>query len=572
MPAGLTRLLSLVPGGPGSQVLLRSSDLGAGASSASTGLDPCVAATFSAPSLLGADFLSVQASPVTNFSGLVPAEWRFSQPAVEVHNASFCNITVSYTHPGHNDVVNVETWLPSNGWNGRLQAVGGGGWRAGRMLLSYTTMAGAIADGYATVTTDSSLGDAMGPASWALAIIAKHLIQNYYGKEPSYSYWNGCSQGGRQGAALAQRYPFAYDGIIAAAPAVNWAGVLINTMWPIVYMDVTEQYPHPCELQQLTALAVSACDGLDGVEDGLIADTNTCKNIFDPFSYVGSEFHCSLTGKSANISSTAAAVANAMWTGPVTAENESTYLYGLEMGTDLTFGAQTSCTEDGKCTSLPNAAVTLLLAYFIGKDPEINTTKISLNGLERAYHSFRQQYDSYLGTDDPDLSSFRDAGGKMITFHGLADPTIPPNNTLNYYKEVLAHQDDAQDFYRYFPVPGLGHCWGGPGGGQPIALFDQLRAWVENGTAPESSPVTITKPDNTHENQIVCPFPRKAFYNETILGKPPVPNLHEIPENASHSTSRKRIRPREIGMRHPECKALKNSSGRPTASVPDQPA
>lgn len=99
-----------------------------------------------------------------------------------------------------------------------------------------------------------------------------------------------------------------------------------------------------------------------------------------------------------------------------------------------------------------------------------------------------------------------------------ADPTIPPNNTLNYYKDVLNHQDDAQDFYRYFPVPGLGHCWGGPGGGQPIALFDQLRSWVENGTVPESSPVTITKPDNTHERQVICPFPKKAVYNKTTAG------------------------------------------------------
>ncbi|KAK1471703.1 tannase and feruloyl esterase [Colletotrichum abscissum] len=544
MPAGITQLLSLTPGGPGSQAPLGALQPRLGASSTSIHPNPCAATTFSAPSLLGANFISLEASLVTNFSGPIPAEWRFSQPAVEIHNASFCNITVSYTHPGHSDVVNVETWLPTEDWNGRLQAVGGGGWRAGRMLLSYTTMAGAIADGYATVTTDSGLGDAMGPDSWALispgnsnlyalqdlgsqtlydeAIIAKHLIENYYGREPSYSYWNGCSQGGRQGAALAQRYPSIYDGIIAAAPAINWAGVLINTIWPRVYMDVTEQYPHPCELQQLTALAVSACDGLDGVKDGLIADTNACKTIFDPHAYVGTEFNCPLTGKSANISYTAAAVADAMWTGPFTAEGESTYLYGLEMGTDLVFGAQTSCTEDGKCTGVPNAAVTVLLAYFISKDPAITTTKISFKELERAYHSFRQQYDAYLGTDDPDLSSFRNAGGKMITFHGLpkADPTIPPNNTLNYYKDVLNHQDDAQDFYRYFPVPGLGHCWGGPGGGQPIALFDQLRSWVENGTVPESSPVTITKPDNTHERQVICPYPKKALYSKTTAGDP----------------------------------------------------
>lgn len=168
MPAGIAQLLSLAPGGPGPQAPLGALHPRVGASSTSIDPNPCAAATFSAPSLLGANFISLEASLVTNFSGPVPAEWRFSQPAVEIHNASFCNITVSYTHPGHSDVVDVETWLPSKDWNGRLQAVGGGGWRAGRMLLSYTTMAGAIADGYATVTTDSGLGDAMGPNSWAL--------------------------------------------------------------------------------------------------------------------------------------------------------------------------------------------------------------------------------------------------------------------------------------------------------------------------------------------------------------------------------------------------------------------
>ncbi|KAK2001342.1 tannase and feruloyl esterase [Colletotrichum falcatum] len=501
----------------------------------------CVSGAFPSISLPGAEIRSLQASVVTNYSGWVPSGWRFSQPSVDIHNASFCNITVSYTHPGHGDMVNVEAWLPTEEWNGRLQAVGGGGWRAGRFILSYAGMAGAIADGYAAVTTDAGLGAAVGPEHWALispgnsnlyalhdlgsqslsdeAIIAKQLIKSYYGHEPTYSYWNGCSQGGRQGVTLAQRYPTAYDGIIAAAPAVNWAGVFISTMWPKVYMDVTRQYPQPCELEALTALAISACDGLDGVKDGIIANTNDCRKIFDPLKHVGSRFYCPSLRNYTNLSPAAAAVANAIWTGPVTAENEPTYLHGLEMGTDLTKGAPTSCDKGGQCTGVPNVAVKLLMGYFIGKNPESSSTKISFKELERAYHSFRQQYDSFLGSDDPDLTSFRNAGGKMITFHGLADPTIPSNISLEYYQKVLALQPDAPDFYRYFQVPGLGHCWGGRGG-QPIALFDQLRLWVENGTIPESSPITITKPDNTPEDQILCPYPKKAVFHDAMLASP----------------------------------------------------
>ncbi|KAK2029738.1 tannase and feruloyl esterase [Colletotrichum zoysiae] len=524
-------------------------------SSAANNLSPfstpfsCYSDSFPNFSLLGAEIRSLEASLVTNYTGWIPSGWRFSQPSIDIHNASFCNITVSYTHPGHDDIVNVEAWLPTKDWNGKLQAVGGGGWRAGRFILSYAGMAGAVADGYATVTTDAGLGSAVGPASWALispgnsnlyalhdlgsqtlgdeAIIAKHLIKSYYGHEPTYSYWNGCSQGGRQGATLAQRYPTAYDGIIAAAPAVNWAGVFISTMWPKVYMDVTGQYPQACELEELTQLAISTCDGLDGVKDGIIASTNDCKKIFDPFKYVGSRFYCPSLENYTNLSPAAAAVANAMWTGPVTAENEPTYLHGLEMGTDLTKGALTNCDSNGHCTGVPNVAVKLLMGYFIGKNPESNTTRISFKELERAYRSFRQQYDSFLGSDDPDLTSFRDAGGKMITFHGLvslrrliADPTIPANISLEYYQKVLALQPDAPDFYRYFQVPGLEHCWGGRGG-QPIALFDQLRLWVEKGTIPESSPITITKPDNTGEDRILCPYPENAVFDYDTLGSPP---------------------------------------------------
>lgn len=128
----------------------------------------CAPATFGNVSLFGAEILSLQTSFVTNYTISVPASVRFTQPSVEVQNASFCNITVTYTHPGQDDVVNFEAWLPAEGWNGRLQAVGGGGWVAGRSEPFYSAMGGAIADGYATITTDAGLGNSLDASSWAL--------------------------------------------------------------------------------------------------------------------------------------------------------------------------------------------------------------------------------------------------------------------------------------------------------------------------------------------------------------------------------------------------------------------
>lgn len=92
-----------------------------------------------------------------------------------------------------------------------------------------------------------------------------------------------------------------------------------------------------------------------------------------------------------------------------------------------------------------------------------------------------------------------------------ADPSITPQGTLHYYNSVASQDPAIHDFYRYFKVPGLGHCWGGAGG-QPISLFGQLRGWVENNTAPSSSPVTVTKPDNSTQEQLICAYPARAVY------------------------------------------------------------
>lgn len=130
---------------------------------------PCVPATFDAISLFGGEVLAVEAALVANHSASVPAGVRFTQPAVEVAGASFCNVTVTYTHPGQGDRLVVEAWLPPAGeWNERLQAVGGGGFVAGRSEPFYGAMSAAVWDGYATLATDAGLGGAMDPTPWAL--------------------------------------------------------------------------------------------------------------------------------------------------------------------------------------------------------------------------------------------------------------------------------------------------------------------------------------------------------------------------------------------------------------------
>lgn len=252
------------------------------------------------------------------------------------------------------------------------------------------------------------------------AIIAKQLVKSFYGRDPSHSYWNACSQGGRQGLKLAQQYPSAYDGIIAAAPAVNWAEVYIGSIWPPFYMESTGQFPRGCELDALTSLAIGVCDELDGNKDGLITDPEACRAAFDPFDYVGTLFDCGDTGSAMNISTSAAAVANATWSGPRFSNGDFMW-YGFEVGVHLSALAPTTCTGD-VCVGAATESIAFGYNTFVDKNPAANTTNITHRDFDRIYRAVKQAFASNLETNERDLRDFRDAGGKIITYHGLVSP------------------------------------------------------------------------------------------------------------------------------------------------------
>ncbi|KAK4222595.1 tannase and feruloyl esterase-domain-containing protein [Podospora fimiseda] len=411
----------------------------------------CVPSTFS-PELFGGSILSISASVVTNTSFEIPGEFRFTQPSVNLTaDAVYCNVTVNYTHPGQNDSIIVETWLPieSPSWNGRLQTIGGGGWQAGRFWLTYVGMQGALADGYVTVTTDAGLGQAEEASPWALlspgnvnfyaiqnlasvslndeAIIAKSLIESFYGRKPDYSYWNGCSQGGRQGMMMAQRYPDAYDGLAIGAPGIYWSKLVPSISWPQQVMNMLKSYPHGCEFDAFMVAAVEACDGLDGVEDGMVSDIVQCINTFDAFSLVGQPgFNCSEPG--INVTQAAAVAFNATTHGMTTAGGKKVW-HGLSPATDLTGNnfayslgqlgvLATNCTS-GTCVGAPRIFGDQWMQFFVANDYDLNTGNLTHQEFDRFVHLGTQRWASITDTDDADLTAFRDAGGKMLSWHGL---------------------------------------------------------------------------------------------------------------------------------------------------------
>ena len=232
---------------------------------------------------------------------------------------------------------------------------------------------------------------------------------------------------------LAQRYPTAYDGIMAGAPGVYWPELMASGQWPQQVMNTLASYPYGCELDAITAAAIAACDGPDGVVDGIVGNVDACLDSFDPFTLVGITVNqCPQApgGASVPISQAAAIVASETWKGPVGNRPRRRLWYGLSPGADLTGNdpsyqpgpdglAFTNCSATGKkCTGKSKSSFPWF-QLLVAKDPSLDVQNLTDGQFFDMAHAGRQQYGSILGTHDVDLSRFRDLGGKMITFHGL---------------------------------------------------------------------------------------------------------------------------------------------------------
>ncbi|KAH8811293.1 Tannase/feruloyl esterase [Xylogone sp. PMI_703] len=487
---------------------------------------PCTTAAIPFPSLPGAEVLSVTAFQVKNYESNITAPAN-NYYAEDIRDVDFCNVTVTYTHPGEGDTINANFWLPSK-WNGRFMGNGGGGFATGALESS---LALAVSRGFAAGGTDGGhVDDPYNAYTWAdispgnvnlyllqdfasvalndMTILGKQLSETFYGQAPKYSYWNGCSTGGRQGLMMAQRYPAAYDGIVAASPAINWAKFVVAGLWPQFTMRQLNYYPSPCEFEALQAAAIRACDGLDGVTDGIIARPDLCK--FDPHSVVGERFPC-LEGTTTTITSKGAKVAQAIWKGMVGTTGDLLW-YGLNPGSPFSDIAATSC-SNGVCESVPFSISEQWVTLFVEKNSTFDTSNLTLQQFVNVFHESIQQFTSIISTDDPDLSAFQRAGGRMITWHGLADQLIFPQGTVNYYSRVQGLNPDIRSFYRFYEAPGVNHCGGGLGA-FPGNVVDQLIDWVEHGKAPDTLNAQGTGKDGRTKSLNLCQWPLVPQYRK----------------------------------------------------------
>jgi hypothetical protein len=422
--------------------------------------------------------------------------------------------------------IHIWVGLPTEGkWNQRLQSLGGGGYAG-----SVSAPTSAVLGGYVGITTDT--GHTGGTGSFGMippvppatigspniplqidfsyrsehlmAVIGKQLIDAFYGKNTLlYSYWNGCSTGGRQGLAMAQRYPEDYNGILSGAPAIHFDRFQAAQIWPqmVQYRD-NGGVVSTAKKTLATNAAIAACDALDGVVDGVLRDPRDCT--YDAQNLVSKS--CLPTDNSC-LTETEASAINKMWYGPTNEKGNKRLWYGLTRGTNL----------DGLGGATPFSISVNQPRYWVYLDPTWDWHVLDYDNYEAFFDdTIFEMAASGTATDNQDLAPFRDYGSKIIIWHGFNDQLIMPEGTIDYYDRVVnalgGEYYHTQEFARLFMAPGVAHCGGGAGP-VPQNLFNYVANWVENGEAPETILAAKIVGGVVTETRPLCPYPKWAYYN-----------------------------------------------------------
>lgn len=423
---------------------------------------------------------------------------------------AFCRVQATLT-PTSDSHIDMELWMPSENWNGKFLAVGNGGW-AGNIETG--AMATGLAKGYATASNDT--GHKGGSGSFVvdhpeklidfgyrsmhdMALQSKAIIQVFYSREPRLAYYQGCSTGGRQGLMEAQRYPADFDAIIAGAPVNNMIHLNIQSVARQVDMlrEPARILP-PNKVKLLATAVVAACDAKDGVKDGIISDPQACR--FDP-----KDLQCKAGDGPDCLTAAQVETAKQAWE-PVKTKTGAMVYPGSSPGF-----------ESGYRMPAPGAPINPLFTdtpRFVGhQDAKWDVMSFDLD----ADLALAMKNGGFIESTDPDLAQFKARGGKLLLYHGWADPGPAPQNTINYYSAVDAKLGGSQDdWMRLFLMPGMGHCRGGVGPDQADFL-SAMENWREKGEAPAR--IVATRPANpqgrTEMTRPLCPYPQLAKYTGT---------------------------------------------------------
>lgn len=436
-----------------------------------------------------------------------PGYYPFERPIIV---AAHCRVE-AVIRASPDSEIGIEVWLPTNNWNGKFLMVGNGGW-AGRILTPF----GALNEGYATASTDTGhkgqsgafalghpekLVDFAHRAVHETAVKAKAIIAAYFGRSPQFSYFDGCSTGGRQALMEAQRYPEDFDGIIAAAPAQNmihlaaWRFALEKSVLTNPARVVSES-----KLALVNRAVLAACDALDGVVDQFLTDPRQCR--YDP-----SVLLCQAGRTTDCLTASEVEAVKSAYAPAVTSDGRLVYP-GLVPGAEARWTSLTGTgPEPGRLNDLD------LFRYAVHQDP---TWDWRLFDLERET-ALADERVGFLNATNPDLSAFKARGGKLIIRHGWNDGgnggSISPLGSVDYYSSVLTTMGPQQeDWLRLFMQPGVAHCFGGPGADQ-VNWLAALDRWRELGEPPDALVASRVNINNQVDmTRPVCRYPQVPKY------------------------------------------------------------
>ena len=458
------------------------------------------------------DSLSSLALPATKItSAEVVAAGRFMPPSgtqTKTPNPyealpEFCRVTATLT-PSSDSDIKIEVWLPTSTWNRKLQAVGNGGWAG---VISYSALAEGVKAGYASVSTDTGHSGTRGSFaldhpekltdfSWRseheMTVQAKAVVQAFYGNGPRFSYWNGCSTGGRQAFKEAQKFPDDFDGIIAGAPANRNALALWIAF--ALLKDPASRIP-PAKYPVIHRAVLQACDALDGVTDGLIEDPTRCH--FDPTVLLckGADGPDCLTAQQVEAARKVYSPAKNPRTGE---ELFPAYVPGSELG----WGVMGSGPD-------PYQNIVDQFQFVVFKDPSWNWRTFNFDS-DIVRSNLPENVP--MNATDPDLKPFFKHNGKLLIYHGWSDTNVATLNTIKYYKSVVDTMGPkTTDNARLFLEPGMGHCGGGEGPNQ----FDKVGAldqWVAQNKAPERIIASHRSDGKVDRTRPLCAYPQVAKY------------------------------------------------------------
>ncbi|RAK97936.1 tannase [Aspergillus ibericus CBS 121593] len=476
------------------------------------------------PAYVRTNHFNLSANPVYNLSTSGSAVY----PATTI---DYCNVTLAYSHNGRDNNVQVRFWLPSpEKFANRYLSTGGADYyvNQGTQQLPGGVMYGAVSGstdgGFGSFDTgvDEILLLANGTLDWQnlymfgyqahheLATIGKRFTRNFFNMTDNeedqklYSYYQSCSEGGREGWSQVQRFGDQFDGAVIGAPAIRYSFQMTMHLWANVVEKTLGYYPSQCEVEAIVNQTINACDGLDGRVDGVVSRSDICKMQFNLTETIGKRYYCAADGD-------------------VPVQNSTISAQAVEVFEAILGGMKDS---DGKQVYLSYQPG----ALFWDAQATYNTTSgtwgLDINSMEWVQQGW-QTYEGSLHTTWPDLTPFHRAGGKVLHYHGEQDGSIPTASSVHYYDSVrrtmyptLTYNASHQalgEWYRLFLVPRASHCMNNdlqPNGPFPQTSLQTLIEWVEQDLVPVRLNGTVLSGAFEGETQEICAWPlRPMWYN-----------------------------------------------------------